>query len=322
MRIALFDSDIGYYTRNIDTIGRQGDFTTTPVVGTLLAASVYNWQKQIRRSHPCLREAPFVEIGAGSGKFALDFLRRKSFWQRADDYWIVETSPPLQDVQRKTLKKHNIRWFSTPQEALSQSGGRAIFFSNELVDAFPCSRWIYSGGSWKEHGILLQGTTFCESARDSPLPDSTVFSQLELRKEGQLVETHESFHEWFADWSPLARQAAILTIDYGALVGSLYARRPGGSLRGYWQQNRLTGNAIYARVGRQDLTADVNFTDLTMWSEQLGWHTQKAVSLATWLEHNAHAGGGIRPGPASADARILDEADAGGAFQVLEATKV
>jgi len=55
------------------------------------------------------------------------------------------------------------------------------------------------------------------------------------------------FDHWTAE--------AMLTIDYGSPeAGSAYHRH-----------QRIEGRDIYSRIGRHDLTADVNFADLMSW---------------------------------------------------------
>jgi SAM-dependent MidA family methyltransferase len=97
----------------------------------------------------------------------------------------------------------------------------------------------------------------------------------------------------------------MLTIDYGATAENLYHRRPRGSIRGYLFQQRLEGAAIYQNPGRQDITADVNFTDLRNWSEPFV-SGQELTSFAEFLEGSADVPG------------LMDPHGAGGAFLVLE----
>jgi SAM-dependent MidA family methyltransferase len=99
----------------------------------------------------------------------------------------------------------------------------------------------------------------------------------------------------------------MLTIDYGAEVEVLYHRRPRGSLRAYLMQQRIEGPGIYENPGRQDLTADVNFTDLERWSAP--W--AKTVRLVSQRDF-------LRPFAGPEDAAVMDEHGAGGAFRVLE----
>ena len=99
----------------------------------------------------------------------------------------------------------------------------------------------------------------------------------------------------------------MLTIDYGAATAAeVYHRRPGGTMRGYFRQERVEGGGVYARIGRQDLTADVNFADLIARGQKFGIET---AGLSTQQEFFARFGMGK-------DAMAGDRA--GAAFQVLE----
>ena len=69
-------------------------------------------------------------------------------------------------------------------------------------------------------------------------------------------------------------------------------------------------------MGRQDVTADVNFTDLIAWGESLGWSTGKFATQREFLLEHAM---GLEA-RASSDATVsflLDEHGAGTAFKVL-----
>ena len=104
----------------------------------------------------------------------------------------------------------------------------------------------------------------------------------------------------------------MLTIDYGDTGEKLYERRPGGSLRAYWKHNRYTGRDLYASFGKQDLTADVNFSDLIAWGEALDWKTRLYTTQREFMAE-------YHPNPSSSASPIFTTpGDAGDAFKVLE----
>jgi SAM-dependent MidA family methyltransferase len=97
----------------------------------------------------------------------------------------------------------------------------------------------------------------------------------------------------------------MLTIDYGDTSPALYHRRPHGTLRGYFMQHRVEGPALYQNIGRQDLTADINFTDYRAWLHGSGLEEAACQTLAEFLRsHNAPA-------------QLLDPDGAGNAFKCL-----
>lgn len=300
MARALHDPQHGYYARRITGVGRRGDFTTAPMLSDAPARAIAAWVMRAFGESGCRN---LIEIGPGDGTLAAGVLGFLPWHVRLGTrLHLVETSVPLAEQQRKLLGKR-ASWHRSPVEALNTCGGNAIIFSNELVDAFPVRRFQKTSEGWQElalrfdeqrraHEILLP---------PAPLPDSSGF--LESHPLGQWIEVHESYHRFLKDWLPSWKSGRMLTIDYGATADRLHHRRPQGSIRGYLLQQRLEGTDIYQNPGRQDLTADVNFTDLQNWSRP--WvGEQRLTSFGRFLQN---------PGDA-----LADEHGAGGAFLVLD----
>jgi SAM-dependent MidA family methyltransferase len=326
MRFALLDPTHGYYANRVKGIGAGGDFTTAPVVSPLLGRALVRWFLELPgREKELSGFVPWIEVGAGDGSLAANWIReyrrRLPWWQRLPGrgpiYWIVEISPQLREVQRKRLGRFPVRWFGSVAEALCAAGGRAVIFSNELVDAMPCSAWELTPAGWQERGLVIQAGRIREVTRPGTLPDSSIWTAAEWTV-GQRAETHEIWREWLASWRDGVEKVHLLTIDYGAPAADLLWRRPAGTLRAYWRHQRLEGAQLYARVGRQDLTADVNLTDLCRWAEAAGGSTVFSRTMADFLA--THRPAMLHPleNLAAADRRLLDPDDAGSAFFVLE----
>ena len=314
MELCLYDKAHGYYTSNIRDIGSSGDFSTSATLFPHLGRALAAWILEDTAGHKQL-----IELGAGTGELARitqNALRRQfSFtpWERIRRigsrplrYNIVESSPTLRTLQRKSLGRR-ARWHDGIAEALLRAGGKALIFSNELVDAFPV-RVFRNDSPWSELFLSLEHGTILERWQPAgPLPDSTVFSHSWDR--GQVVEVHESYHHWLQDWLKDWHEGQLLTIDYGGSAPDIYHRRPAGSRRAYYHHERLTGSDLYRLPGRQDLTADVNFEDLTAWGEQLGLRRVALDLQEKWLAP-------FCPDPASAQVLTSPER-AGQAFKVL-----
>ena len=310
MRLALYHPQWGYYASRIAGVGRAGDFTTVPVLDMGLARAVLAWAAKMRQQFAALRQAPLLEVGAGEGHLAATLLALRPWREFLQPYGIVEVSAPLRHKQQQRLRWRPVRWFDSVEEALDFFDGRALIFSNELVDAFPCSSWCLTADGWREVGVRWAEGRLWEGLREAVLPDASIFLQpIEEFPLGQRVETHESWREWLQSWTPRVQAAAMLTIDYGGPVKGLYHRRPQGSLRAYWKQQRFVGNALWSRFGQQDITADVNFMDLMQWGTQFGWTTQSLLPLHEFC--GSEMGEKI-PG------KILGAESAGGAFWVLQ----
>lgn len=304
MARALHDPHHGYYARRISGVGRRGDFTTAPMLSETPARAVAAWAARALRETGC---RDLIEIGPGEGTLAAathGFLPWQLRWQTR--LHLVESSQPLAGRQRALLRKRAC-WHGSMAEALQACRGRAVIFSNELVDAFPARRFQKTALGWQELAV-----EFGENQRPrefllppAPLPESTGFSA--AHPLGQLIEVHESYQRYLAGWLPAWTAGRLLTIDYGAPAATLYQHRPRGTIRGYLLHQRIEGPAIYDHPGRQDLTADVNFTDLQNWSAAwVGGH--KLMTLREFL-------------PSSPDTLLQDAHGAGDAFRVLEQWK-
>jgi SAM-dependent MidA family methyltransferase len=204
----------------------------------------------------------------------------KSFgWlgKRKVDLHLVETSDPLRAEQRKRVRG---TWHATIQEALAACEGNALIYHNEFFDAFPCRVFRKESDGWAElHLTVIDGKPqeyFLPPTR--PLPASTVFAREWTT--GQRVEVFESVREWMRGMAASWTSGAMLVVDYGGTTEETYHRRPGGTLRAYRGQQRLTGDDVYELPGRQDITADVSFDDLSMWAREFGWEASVVQSLA------------------------------------------
>jgi SAM-dependent MidA family methyltransferase len=307
MRRALHDPQRGYYARRIRGVGRGGDFTTAPMLSVALARSIAAWAARALRESGC---RDLIEIGPGEGVLAAavrEHLPWRVRWKTR--MHLVETSVPLGEIQKKRLG-WRAAWHDSPAAALAACDGRAVIFSNELVDAFPVRCFQKSPDGWREIVVSFDAAGAASESLQPPaeLPVSSGF--LENHPPGQRIEVHDSYRRWLAGWLPQWQAGRMLTIDYGSTADTLYQRRPHGTLRAYLLQQRLEGPAIYQNPGRQDLTADVNFTDLIDWSAP--WTCDaKLRTLAEFLASSRAAGN-------QADRDLTDPHGAGGAFMVLD----
>jgi SAM-dependent MidA family methyltransferase len=273
MAKALHDPETGYYARRIAGVGRTGDFTTAPMLSDAPARAIAAWAARALRESGCRN---LIEIGPGEGRLAAGVLKNLPWSLRwKTRLHLVETSLPLAERQRKLLGNRAM-WHRTMIDALAACGGNAVIFSNELVDAFPVRRFQKTAEGWQELAV-----SFDEQRRPhesllpaATLPDSSGF--LESHPPGQCIEVHDSYRRYLTEWLPLWKSGRMLTIDYGAAAETLYHRRPCGTVRAYLLHQRLEGAEIYQNPGRQDLTADVNFTDLQNWSRP--WVSKQQVT--------------------------------------------
>ena len=308
MQRALHDPQNGYYAKHITRVGGRGDFTTAPMLSQALGKAIASWATGALKTTGCRH---LIEIGPGTGELAAQVWKNLPWsLRRKCRLHLVETSPPLSALQQQKLGR-KANWHHTPQDALKACDGKAVIYSNELVDAFPCRRFEKTDEGWQELGVEFDARGHVSDVlmHATPLPESSILDR--DFPIGQQVEVHESYLRWLADWLPRWQAGRLLTIDYGAESQNLYHRQPKGSIRAYLLQQCLTGPAIYDNIGRQDLTADVNFTDLLKWSEA---HTtdSRLSSLGEFLGHHV----------STTDGQLIDPDGAGGAFLVLDQARL
>lgn len=327
MELALFHPERGYYSRQITGIGRRGDFSTSASTNDALGTAIASWIKTKRNEMPDVTTV--IEVGGGDGSLACAVLAELGWWTRRKlNMFIVERSPVLRKQQQDKVGADRAQWFERIEDALAACGGHALIFHNELLDAFPITlvQWSAERRAWDKVYVEIGHGTVREFTK--PLEwYPTEYDCYSVLKEWsalkppphpeQRCEIAKSVFEWIQNWSFHWKKGVMLSIDYGDVFPSLYDRRPYGTLRAYLMHQRLTGPDIYNNMGRQDITADVNFSDLIHWGTQLGWTHAPLQTQREFIQKHA-------PGifdRASTDpglAFLIDPEGAGTAFKVLE----
>lgn len=272
MTLCLYHPEHGYYMAPRERIGRQGDFFTSSSVHSVFGRLV---ARQLRQMWEILGGGPFTvaEQGGGEGHLALDILdaaaqESPDFYQNLN-YRLVEISSDNRERQRRLLEKHLGRVEWTSLEALA--GMEGCIVSNELVDAFPVHMVHRDEGGMQEVFVVEKGERFGEEMR--PLSTSEIddyFRQVGIAPVvGNRAEVNLQGTEWMKTVARTLGRGFVLTIDYGYPASELYAPfRREGTLMCYYRHT--AGEDPYVRVGRQDMTAHVDFTALELAGAEAG----------------------------------------------------
>ncbi len=324
MEQALFDPTKGYYTARIRTVGRQGDFSTSATASSLLGEAIAHWMLEEQKTRPRVRHV--IEVGGGDGSLSLSVRKALGWWRRRSFRWhLVEASPILKQKQQEKLKNASAIWHESMTAALAACDGSAFIFHNELVDAFPVSirQWSATAQTWQELWLEASAAGWQETWQQATSPESDHFTALQGWNaatpppyDGQRVELHGSYAAWLREWAPHWREGAMLTVDYGDTFPALYHRQPRGTIRSYLMHQRLTGPGVYANMGRQDITTDVNFSDLIAWGQAQHWNHDPLQTQREFLQqHVPKFPERIAADPAAAF--LTDDLGAGSAFKAL-----
>lgn len=309
MELALYDPVYGYYSAQMQTIGGRGDFSTSATLDDSIGRALARWIRAEAKALG-LPNLTIIELGPGTGQLARTILRRFRPWERLR-YYVV-------DVGIRNRSSRRIKRFKSVREALNAAGGLAILFSNEFVDAFPCRRFVRMESGWNEIWIELQDGRWRERAMSAEVhPKSSAISP--SFGIGQSVEIHESYHSYLRGLVSSLQTGALLTIDYGGSAAEIYRGKGSGTLRAFFQHQRLERMEIYRRPGQQDLTADVNFEDLRCWGHALGL---SEVAYATQQDFIQRWYPDATKRDIPATRFVLDPSGAGTAFKVLHQRKM
>ncbi len=283
MDLALFWPRGGYYN-SPDKIGPRGDFYTAPsahpIMGALLCLQIYQmWQLLGRPSTFWL-----VEMGSGNGLLCRDILEYSAHlpppFRDSLRYLCLDRQPsPGVEGELPVEARKKVERLATQGAPLR--GVTGCFLSNELVDSFPVHRVTVQADGLKEVYLVLEDGKLVE------VLDSPSTPELERRldalglslPEGFSAEINLAMESWMESVSSALERGFLLTIDYGHTAGDLYShRRRRGTLTCFYRHTQT--DDPYARIGRQDITAHVDFTSLIEGGrrcglEPLGFSTQR-----------------------------------------------
>lgn len=261
MEQALTHPQYGYYTAGDAEPGFEGDFLTAPethpVFGAVLARQLAECWERLDRP------TPFVvrEHGAGSGSLALTILAGLRE-ERPDVLAAIRYE--LGDVNDRRvaagLSRATEAGFGDHVAAAGHDPIIGVILANELLDALPVHRLVVGNQEIREAFVCWRDGWFAEES--GPVSDVRLMDPLiDLPlMAGQRLEVSPAASAWTTRvCAEITRGYAIL-IDYGYEAVELYDPlvRPDGLLRTYWQH--IAGDDPFDRVGRQDITAHVDFT--------------------------------------------------------------
>lgn len=287
MELALYHPQHGYY-RAREPVGRRGDYVTSPEVHPIFGALVARQLRELWDHLGRPERFDVVEFGPGTGLLARDILRwaarNATPFADALRYTLIETSEPLIERQRRTLAGLGLREGTVAWADEAPDGIEGCVLSNEFLDALPVHRVTVRDGRLLEVYVIREGSGFGEELRPPSTPDlEAYFDRLNLRPgEGCEAEVNLGAVAWLRDVARRLARGFVLTFDYGYPAEELYAPwRTQGTLLCFYRHN--PSHDPYVRIGRQDITASVDFTTLIRTGEAEGLTTVGFTTQARFL---------------------------------------
>lgn len=280
MEAALYDASLGFFAQGGGAGRRDGDFMTSPEVGSLFGALVARqldlWWESLDRPDPFV----VVDAGAGRGQLARDVLRAQPECARALRYVMVERSAALRRLQHEHLQ------VEPPEDALGPAfrrgpeddepkpvpgigpivtqtesfpAGRFIgaVIANELLDNLPFRMVHRTETGWDEVRVGLSAAgAFTEALVPAEPSLSAAADDLAPWAEpGARLPVQTGIEAWFRECGAALTAGFVAVVDYVDSARGLADRGVGSWLRTYRAHSR--GGPPIEAPGTQDITCDV-----------------------------------------------------------------
>ena len=287
MELALFWPPGGYYLTG-EPIGPAGDFYTSPQVhpafGALLALQLFQMWQVLGQPYPFT----VVELGAGNGILCRDvvvgaqdlsegFLRSLRYvcLDRRAGWGLEATHRPAAQISR-------VMAAGLPFKHLV-----GCFLSNEYLDSFPVHQVTIREGVLREVYVTVAGEeleTRLEEPSTPALAERLVNLGIEL-KEGQTAEISLGLDSWVETGAACLEAGFLLSVDYGDTAAEIYSpeRRYRGTLTTY--HRHIQTDDPFRHIGRQDMTAQVDFTSVIKAGRRIGLEPLGYISQGEFLRN-------------------------------------
>lgn len=287
MRVVLYAPDGGYYSSLDERIGPSGDFYTAPAThpafGALLALQLERCWELLGKP----QTFTIVEEGGGKGRLAEDVFNYIRYlapdFSRAIDYRIVEFEQNGRVISSQgNDAKIDISWDGDAPPDEIETGA---IISNELYDAMPRHRVIQQGETLYELLVDATDAGFIETIAEPSTPELVErLRQLDVTlPNGSKAEIDLQGTEHLRESASRLQRGFVFTVDYGYPATTLYdGSRREGTLLCYHRHTSSTNP--YIRLGRQDITAHVDFTSLAWAGEEVGLLTEGLLTQQRYLK--------------------------------------
>ncbi|MBU1425388.1 MAG: class I SAM-dependent methyltransferase [Gammaproteobacteria bacterium] len=323
MELALYAPGLGYYTAGAHKFGEDGDFITAPELSSLFGRTLARQLVEVMQA-----STPHIlELGAGSGKLALDILTElESLGALPKRYSILEVSADLRQRQQALIKgklphlADRVTWLDALPEQIS---GAVI--GNEVLDALPVHLLHWTKDKVHEVGVANKSHRFVW--QDKPLETPALHDIIEkIRVPNDYIsEVSLTARGLVASLCERMSKGALLFVDYGFGAKEYYhPQRSRGTLMCHYRHH--SHDDPFYLPGLQDITCHVDFTAVAEAAIDSGAHFLGYTTQANFLLNNGMADflGDVSPDDVKAYAplsaqlqKLTSPAEMGELFKVI-----
>jgi SAM-dependent MidA family methyltransferase len=180
------------------------------------------------------------------------------------------------------------------RDSASRAAAPAVMgclIANEFLDALPVHRLVARDGrlleifvGWDDQSDEETGGRFVDVVGEPSTPAlaERLAAENVTLADGQRAEICLELDAWAEEMSGAFEAGYAVILDYGRPAGELYGpARPDGTLRAY--AGHRVHDDPYAAIGRQDLTAHVDFTAAERATTAHAWRTLGLTTQAEFL---------------------------------------
>jgi SAM-dependent MidA family methyltransferase len=293
MDLVLNDPENGFYSSGKLNIGKNGDFCTSPSLSNdfarLLAVQIVDWLLDLEKSGIDYELLSLIEVGPGEGTLSRDLII--AIAEIAPDLLkrieliLVELNIGMRRRQEKVvnnLEGVNYRWSSIEDLILKPVTG--VVIANEVLDALPVERLVFSGDKVFRQGVSLKKINdeyFLEFVDLKPTSEIMEFlkhshSLLKIDFPPKdicnrwVTEWHRDVPSWFRKLSKVLINGSLLVVDYAMESKRYYnSTRNEGTLISY--RNQVANSNVLKDAGLCDLTAHLCIEGTINYAMTNGW---------------------------------------------------
>ena len=263
MALALYAPGLGYYSAGLEKFGVDGDFVTAPEISPLFGRCLARQAAQVLGA----AGGDMLELGAGSGKLAVDVLTELDRLERLPErYLILEVSASLRETQKERINSRlplrisqKIEWLDALPESFT-----GMVLGNEVLDALPTHLVAWHEAGVGERGVGERGVAVEDGRfvwRDKPLHEGRLFEAaygLALPP-GHVSEIGLAAGSLMGSLAGMLDRGVVLMLDYGFPRREYYhPQRAQGTLMCHYRHH--AHDDPFLHPGLQDITTHVDFT--------------------------------------------------------------
>ncbi len=158
VEISNFDKVSGFYNKpNIEKIGKDGQFITSPEISSLFSIALAN---QFLKEFPKAKNVNLLELGPGNGLLTIDiynYLKSKNI--NVNNITLLERSDYFKEKisERSKLK---VNFIENIYDYEIDNKNTIFIYSNEFFDAFGSKQFVFNNGNFNEIKISKENSKY------------------------------------------------------------------------------------------------------------------------------------------------------------------